>query len=214
MQMDITIEMNLDLIVIFRQGYTILDLLSDIGRAQSILVSAISFWIGAWNYRMVDNYIADKLFRVVEHKNMIPVKLAKTSCYYNFIEYIKDCLPQKLICCKRNMGQINLDRARQKLEKDLNIVEIVQQRRYFVQAFKVLLSKSLRKQLIAKGCFLKLDEHDNDIESDFEADRDENDLGLERTTGATLNQLINTTTPGVHSWVNRLSADSIATMQR
>lgn len=63
-QMDITIEMNLDLTVIERKGYTFLDLLSDIGGVQSILLSSFSILVGIWNYNYIDDYMASKLFNI------------------------------------------------------------------------------------------------------------------------------------------------------
>ena len=49
-QLDITIEMNLDQSVISREGYTSLDLISDIGGMQGLLFSLFGFLIAAWNY--------------------------------------------------------------------------------------------------------------------------------------------------------------------
>ena len=48
-QMDVTIEMNLDLGLIYRSGYNILDVLSDIGGMQSMIVTAFSVLLGIWN---------------------------------------------------------------------------------------------------------------------------------------------------------------------
>ena len=48
--MDVTIEMNADLIVLQRTSYNFLDVLSDIGGIQSIIGSFFLIIIGIWLY--------------------------------------------------------------------------------------------------------------------------------------------------------------------
>ena len=62
--MDLTLEMNLDQESLFRNGYTLLDVMSDIGGMQSILVSGLSLAITFFNYRNFDNYLVSRLYRV------------------------------------------------------------------------------------------------------------------------------------------------------
>lgn len=62
--MDITFEMDLNLKVVARDGYTILDWISDIGGIQGILISAIAIIIGYWNYNFFDNFMVSKLYRI------------------------------------------------------------------------------------------------------------------------------------------------------
>ena len=61
-QMDISIEMNLDLGVLARSGYTFIDVLSDIGGIQSILISFISILMAVTNYKHFDSTMATQLF--------------------------------------------------------------------------------------------------------------------------------------------------------
>ena len=56
--MDIGIELNLDRKTIARTGYTFLDVLSDIGGIQSILVSGMVIFLGIWNYKHFDYHMA------------------------------------------------------------------------------------------------------------------------------------------------------------
>ena len=55
--------MDPDLIVIARDGYTVLDLLSGIGGTQGILISIICSFLNFWNYNHLENYLSVKLFK-------------------------------------------------------------------------------------------------------------------------------------------------------
>ena len=56
--------MNLGLQVISRDGYTILDWLSDIGGIQGIFISGLAIFIGFWNHNYLENYMAIKLYQL------------------------------------------------------------------------------------------------------------------------------------------------------
>ena len=56
-QMDITVEMNLNQVVIARDGYTYLDFLSDIGGMQGLLISVLALFMGIWNHNQLENYM-------------------------------------------------------------------------------------------------------------------------------------------------------------
>ena len=56
--------MNLDYTTVTRSGYTILDVLSDVGGIMSILFSAMSMFLSAWNYNHFDNFLVSRLFKV------------------------------------------------------------------------------------------------------------------------------------------------------
>ena len=55
--------MNLDLVVIQRSGYTILDILSDVGGLQGILISIISLFLSTWNYNQLNSYLVSRLYK-------------------------------------------------------------------------------------------------------------------------------------------------------
>ena len=63
-QLDITIEKNLNQVVIARDGYTILDFLSDVGGVQGLLFSAAVFLVGIWNYHYSENFLVSHLYRL------------------------------------------------------------------------------------------------------------------------------------------------------
>ena len=47
----------MDLTIIERNGYTIVDLFSDIGGIQSFLSSIIGIFLSFWNHNYLDNYL-------------------------------------------------------------------------------------------------------------------------------------------------------------
>ena len=56
--------MDLDLKEIKRSGYTMLDLISDIGGIQGVLFSSFAIFVGVWNHNMIENYLVTKLYRL------------------------------------------------------------------------------------------------------------------------------------------------------
>ena len=62
--MEISVEMNLDLNVIDRTSYNILDLLSDIGGIWSVLVWAVFTLLSVFNYNKFDDAIITRFFKV------------------------------------------------------------------------------------------------------------------------------------------------------
>ena len=66
--MDIIIEYNMNQIVIARDSYKFLDLLSDLGGMQGILFSLIGYFIAFWNYNMLDNFMVTRLYKIEKPK--------------------------------------------------------------------------------------------------------------------------------------------------
>ena len=94
--MDITFEMNLDLQIISRDGYTILDWLSDVGGIQSIIFSGLAIFIGFWNYNYLDNYMAAKLFK---SDARLDIKM-DASRGMSLREAFNDMVPSFFSCCR------------------------------------------------------------------------------------------------------------------
>ena len=63
-QVDITFEVNPHQLVIARDMYTFLDLLSDIGGMQGMLVSGFGFLIAIWNFNYFDDFMASRLYKL------------------------------------------------------------------------------------------------------------------------------------------------------
>jgi len=49
-QVDVTVEMDLNLTIVFREGYTVLDWISDIGGMQGMLLGLLAAFVAFWNY--------------------------------------------------------------------------------------------------------------------------------------------------------------------
>lgn len=64
--------MNLNVKEISRSGYTMLDLISDIGGMQGVLISALAIIVGIWNYNMIENHLVSRLYKLEEPKPQSP----------------------------------------------------------------------------------------------------------------------------------------------
>lgn len=108
-QMDITIERDLALNILARSGYTILDLLSDVGGMQSILVSGFAIVLAVLNYNYFDTYLASRLFKIKKPDAKTPGKYKhffdraeffKPPTLSNSVSYVRDLLPGCCTSCK------------------------------------------------------------------------------------------------------------------
>ena len=136
----IVIEMDLDAILISRVNFTFLDALSDIGGIQSLLSSFFSILLMALNYEHLESYMASRLYKLkkvdghdrTKYKRHFdrsdffqPSKLA------NLLNYIMDKLPARCVCCSKNRKRLGMEQARAALAKEIDIIELIKQRRFF-----------------------------------------------------------------------------------
>ena len=99
--------MDFDQILIERHGYTITDLLSDVGGLHGILISAISLALGIVNLNYLEDYLVTKLFK----SPTITLKVSSTC--ENFKEFILSLFPCcKFKCFRKNQKQIEMTNAR------------------------------------------------------------------------------------------------------
>ena len=90
------IVMSMDQTSIQRNGYTILDLLSDVGGIQGILITGISLVLSILNNNHLENYLVSKLFKFEAAAPTISnTESIKETCLYS-------CLPKKLVCGSKN----------------------------------------------------------------------------------------------------------------
>ena len=139
----IDIENNLDITVLERNVYTILDVLSQVGGLASALVSLVVGIIGLMNYNHLESYMASKVFKIYEDnsdKHSSSNSQAITfSTWGNITECLTDALPSRLVCCKKTKRQRVIKKARVALSEEMDILELVKSMRFLKLAFKRLL---------------------------------------------------------------------------
>ena len=91
--MAITLERNLNLKEVQRDGYTLLDWFSDIGGIQGILISIIGIFLSLWNYNYMDNFLTSQLYQIGQSSGN---KTPQLSAFGGIKDYICDFLPK---CC-------------------------------------------------------------------------------------------------------------------
>ena len=79
-------------------------------------------------------------------------------------------VPTRFVCCKMNRQEKAFDKAREKLEKELNVIELIKSRRYFAKALKMLVPPETRLRLREQTRYLLIDPESDDsgLVSDFE----------------------------------------------
>ena len=112
-QMEISFEMNLDVLTIQRTYYSLLDVLADIGGLMSITLEIFAICLVIINYQHLENYMAVNLFKIdTGERTDERLKLPKFS---NFKDFFCDRMPSclKSSCCnKKNRNARALEKAR------------------------------------------------------------------------------------------------------
>ena len=91
--------MNFDLIQIERTGYTVTDLLADVGGLQGILISGIAIIMNILNGNYLEEFLAQKLFKSQK------VPLQTTSKCQNIKNFIVGLLPCLIYCLGKKKKQ-------------------------------------------------------------------------------------------------------------
>ena len=145
-QISVTVEMDLSLMQYSRSIYTFFDLLSDVGGLSGMFFSIFALIVAIWTYNKFDNFMAFRLFKIRKPQNeleelrrkpngsrlrMRRSTFLKLSSVPEIKALVTACIPKRLICCKASRNERALERAREKLEKEANIVENIKARRYF-----------------------------------------------------------------------------------
>ena len=136
--MEMSFEMNLDQTVITRDGYTILDVLSDMGGFQRVLFSFFSIIAAILNMSNFDSYLASKLYKLNDNNKHLGQDQNQShkpskSIYFqhketsSLKEFIGKILPRKMLCkaCRKNKRQKDIKMAVDSLEKEIDIVEMI-----------------------------------------------------------------------------------------
>ena len=114
--------MDMDLTVIERTGYTVLNILSDVGGLQGILISGISLLLSVLNHNYLDNYLVTKLFKYGSAVCFTALPMTRRIKEFR----VARLLPNKLDCCNRVRNQIVMERARASLEREADILRLFQ----------------------------------------------------------------------------------------
>ena len=147
--MDISIEMNLDRTYLIRQTFDILDLLSDVGGIQTIMVVFASVVVSVLNFGNFDTFLASRLYKIKRESATDDSKenIFAQSDYFrgskcnNIKLCLMHCLPSKLVCCKRSYKERGIERAITAMQKETDIIEMIKSRRYLKLALRKLLTK-------------------------------------------------------------------------
>lgn len=143
----IEVSMSRDLVVIQRTGYTVLDLLSDVGGLQGILLYAISLLLSIANSDQLTQYLVEKLFKV-NSANNCKVNQAVTAS--DSSKHSSSCvLPRSLACCARSRKKRALEQAQAALNKETDIVKLIQFRRLVKLALVRLLDTHMLAEIKA-----------------------------------------------------------------
>ena len=144
--------MSTDQNLIYRYGYYLLDLLADVGGIQGILIFLISFILSILNHSQLDSYLVSRLFKS-ETVRLTP--FAKCENIKQFC--IDKLLPQRLVCCRTDRKQVALRKAREELEKEMNVIKLIRSRRFFHMALKHLLDPLIHKKLKEKSQYKEIE---------------------------------------------------------
>ena len=151
-QLDITVEMNLNQVQIARDGYTVLDFISDIGGMQGILLSGCALVLLMWNYAYLENFLVSRLYKLSSHafpfddfrkaksydQSLNPRK------YNNCADFFYDKLPNCLRCCcqsRKSPQFIGIKEGQELLQRETSVITQIRQMRYFDKSIRLLLNE-------------------------------------------------------------------------
>ena len=149
-QMQLSFEMNLDLLKIKRTYYDLLDALSDVGGISSLTLHSFAVVVLILNYKHLDNYMAVNLYKLQSKgkKEDQQLKLPYCGTFFDLLPNFLRCC-----CCKKNLSRNAraLEKARDQLLGEMNIIDIVKQLRFFRLAIFRLLTKDQIEELREKS---------------------------------------------------------------
>ena len=93
--MQMTFEVGMTQQVILRHGYTILDLLSDMGGMYSILITFFGLLLALFNYKYFDTFMASRLFKIKKFDSEKYTRYFERSDFFQPSKLTNICL-----CCK------------------------------------------------------------------------------------------------------------------
>ena len=85
--------MDLNLYSVERAGYNVLDLMSNVGGIQALLLSAFSVLISVFNYKNFDNIMAAKFYKLKARNKQDNTAFIIPTKFGNVMLYFLDLLP-------------------------------------------------------------------------------------------------------------------------
>ena len=170
---DLTLELNLNLRHIEREGYQSLDLLSDVGGIWAILSGVFSALLTVLNFNNLDTFMASRLFKI-KKENADVVKYenySEQSNYFsppkfdNLKQYAMRVLPQKLVCCKQSRKERAIAKAIKAMDDEIDIIEMIKSRRYFKGALNQMMPAEKRMKLKERSRYIMIDPDSDDADS-------------------------------------------------
>lgn len=143
------LTMNSDLTVVQRSGYTILDVLSDIGGFLGFLTASINFLLSILNYQHLDNYLVTRLFTAKAGSSLAQFEFHSWDNLKYFC--IDNILPAKLVCCSKTRKEEAIQKARATLEKEKDVVKLIKFRRFVKLALEQLLQPQVFREIKSKS---------------------------------------------------------------
>ena len=133
------IERSLDVLKVERTVSTLTDLMSDVGGFFGLLVMFGRVFSRLWNFNSFNNFLVSRLYKVMKPKEQI----GEVTSYFDRSEFFsKSNLPQCLtfFCRCRSRKEIAMRKAREKLNEELNVIQILKSWRYMEKALAKLLT--------------------------------------------------------------------------
>ena len=104
-----------------------------------------AFFLAAWNFNVVNNFMATKLFRIKStpndqtkggHNYLNRSRRMNLSSYPYFKEYLCSWFSCLTCCDCRTRKEKAFEIARDRLEKEMSIIEFIKKQRYLSKAIK------------------------------------------------------------------------------
>ena len=117
--------------------------------------------MAAWNTNALDNFMVSKLYQVQTASSepedkVVTEKLAR-SPWPRVDQYLLSWVPTPFQFCKKRDKDKQLAMARSKLTKEINMVQLIQDQRYYKKALSLLLSKKQLDECQTSTEFILID---------------------------------------------------------
>ena len=142
-------------------------MLSDVGGLTGMFTSIFSVFMAVWNFNQLDDYMVSRLFKSKPGEEKFQAEFLPTKTCCNFKDFLRSWTPKCFLCCKLGRREKAFAKARDKLESELNVIELIKSRRYFAKALKTLIPADQRLKLREQTRYLVIDP-ESEENSDFE----------------------------------------------